>query len=156
PNRPSQLDRRCRCVDPLRPPPICASLKEHSLTLGCRGENTPERAICARLRMTIQSGTDVTTHPALAEAIAALSDSGYWALALDTRWRVVAETAEQAAVMTGGTGINGTFYFGPEGLAWDGTGEMPRESIRQMGGWMLSDLDVDRHALSTLLHPALR
>jgi hypothetical protein len=101
-------------------------------------------------------GGRLPIHPALADVIAAMSASGYWALALDKQWRVVAETAEQAAVTPGGSQINGTFHFGPEGIAWAGAADMTRESVRQMGGWMLLDLGVDRRALSALLHPELR
>jgi class 3 adenylate cyclase len=102
-----------------------------------------------------RSGTALTTHPALGQAISALSRSGYWAIALDTQWRVVAETAEQAAATSAGTAINGAFFYGPDGLAWEGGVEIIRETIRHVGSWMLTDLAVDRSGLGEMLHPLL-
>lgn len=91
--------------------------------------------------------------------MAALGEGGYWALAFDTQWRIVAETAEQAAISSGRV-INDKFHFGPEALDVDsGMGasvEAEREAVRPMGGWILADLEVDREGLRGMLHPGLR
>jgi class 3 adenylate cyclase len=101
----------------------------------------------------------VSIHPELAAAIAALDDRGYWASAYDTKWRVVAETNEQTAVLSERFS-DGLFPWGPEALdlesATDGTLDVYREGLRYMGRWMLSDLGIDREGLREMLHPALR
>lgn len=108
-------------------------------------------------------------HPALAEAIAALNDRGYWANAYDKRWHLVAETSEQAAVLSERTDapeeaaavrlVDGAFQWSPEVLdvesPTDGTLDTYRAGLRHMGGWMLADLAVDRQGLREMLHPAL-
>lgn len=90
--------------------------------------------------------------------MAALGDAGYWATAYDTQWRIVAETAEQAAVSSGL--VSDAFHFGPRAVDLygpsDGGVEQNREAVRRMGGWMLVDLGVDRDGLREMLHPALR
>ena len=97
--------------------------------------------------------------PTLAEAIAAVSEAGHWATAFDNQWRIVAETAEQAAVSSGKL-INDAFHFGPEALdvdsATDAGLDQNRETARRFGGWMLADLAVDREGLREMLHPSLR
>ena len=108
------------------------------------------------MRAIDRAATDLPVHRALADMMAALDELGFWAVAFDTQWRAVAETAEQRAA-TADTMINGSFHFGPEGRALqDGAAEMNRESLRRNGAWILDDLGVDRDGLRELLHPALR
>jgi len=109
--------------------------------------------------------------------MAALGDARYWAMAFDSRWRVVARTAETAsafdfqwrvAALTpeaapGGEVLGGPFHFGPDAFDLRGqhvvtrnTAEENREALRHLGGWVLSDLAIDRDALRDMVHPALR
>jgi class 3 adenylate cyclase len=102
---------------------------------------------------------DVPVHPALAEAIAALSASGFWACAYDCEWRMVAETPEQSAVR-GGSLVGDKFQYGPDALNLDSPTEpgidVYRASLRRMVPWILADLGVDRERLREIVHPALR
>ena len=120
---------------------------------------TPESGQSVRMRATDETGPQLRIDPALAEVIAALSEGGHWAHAYDNKWRIVAESAEQAAVSSGNI-INDKFCFGPEAIdvasPTDGTLEFHREVLRRMGGWVLADLNVDRDGLREMLHPALR
>jgi len=106
------------------------------------------------------SGQGLPVNPALTDVIASLSDAGYWALALDTRWRVVAQTAELVAAA--GEYVSNSFRFGLEdfertvqGATGSGEPENTRLLVRHVGGWMLTDLAVDRQTLREMLHPAL-
>jgi class 3 adenylate cyclase len=103
--------------------------------------------------------------PTLAEAIAALSEAGYWAHAYDTRWRIVAETAEvgtgtSGPFVTTGRFVSDEFHFGPtmhlEGANWHGYVEVQAALLRHVGSWVLADLGVDLDGLREMLHPALR
>jgi class 3 adenylate cyclase len=94
--------------------------------------------------------------PTLANAIAALSDGGHWAVAFDDQWRAVAQTVEAAAASEIPLGV---FHFGAESFDLRGGSAIPEEHrlmVRHLGGWMLADLGVSRDALREMLHPDLR
>jgi class 3 adenylate cyclase len=108
------------------------------------------------------SGQGSAVNPALTDVIASLNEAEYWALALDTRWRVVAQTAELGAA-AGADYVSHSFRFGPEdfertlqGATGSGEPENTRLLVRHLGDWMLTDLAVDRQTLREMLHPALR
>jgi class 3 adenylate cyclase len=130
-----------------------------------------------RVRATDGLGPRSAVDPTLADAIAALNDGGYWATAFDNRWRIVAQTAEterafdnqwRVAALTGEAApgheaVGGPFHFGPDAFDLHGrhmvttnTPEENREALRHLGGWILSDLAIDRSELRDLVHPALR
>jgi class 3 adenylate cyclase len=55
--------------------------------------------------------------------------------------------------------VSDEFHFGPTldlETATDGGLELHRTTLRHVGGWMLTDLEVDRNGLRAMLHPALR
>jgi class 3 adenylate cyclase len=117
--------------------------------------------ILCDVRAIEDSDQESPVNPALTDVMASLSDAGYWAIALDTRWRAVAQTAEMAAA-TGADYVSNSFRFGPEdfermlqGATGSGEPENTRELVRHLGGWMLTDLAVDRQTLREMLHPAL-
>jgi class 3 adenylate cyclase len=100
-------------------------------------------------------------HPVLADAIAALSGGGYWAIVFDARWSLVAHTG--IGTTPGGEHFGGGFHFGPDASALHGdnastanTPDEKREALRHLGGWILSDLAVGRDELREMVHPALR
>ena len=97
-------------------------------------------------------------HPLLAEAIASFDDVGLWAVVYDHKWRLVAQTTELAAV-AGDSYVGDVFRFGPAAVLESPTGatlEQVRVIVRQVGTWMLEDLEVDEEGLPVMLHPALR
>jgi class 3 adenylate cyclase len=108
------------------------------------------------------AGTRVAINPALADALAALSDSGSWAIALDDQWRLVGASDEEAALVPGLQLVMNTFFYGPEarevffGGAVGNTIDQSSTEIRQLGAWMLDDFGIGRDALGDMLHPALR
>ena len=114
-----------------------------------------------RVWATDDTGRELPIDSTLAEALVAWSEGGFWANAYDDQWRLVAQTAEQAAVTTGRL-VNDKFQFGPDSLeddlesATDGSAELIRAVVRHLGVWMLADLGVDRDGLREMLHPALR
>jgi class 3 adenylate cyclase len=100
----------------------------------------------------------VLVHPALAEAIVAVSESGFWGCAYDLQWRMVAETAEQSATNSG-TRLSGSFVYGPDLDVESPTGgslELHRAALRHTGEWVMADLGVDRAELREIVHPILR
>jgi class 3 adenylate cyclase len=101
--------------------------------------------------------------PTLADAIAAVSDGDYWAIALDDRWRLVAMTDEHTKVLGATQLVLGAFHFGPEavdrvlsGSAGVNSVEENRDTFRRLGGWVLADLSGDRDALRAMVHPILQ
>jgi len=78
----------------------------------------------------------------------------------DDRWRIVAVPNE---VTPGRGALAGPFHFGPEAFdphqkntVTGNTPEENRDALRNLGGWILSDLGVDRDALREMVHPSLR
>jgi class 3 adenylate cyclase len=98
----------------------------------------------------------------LAEVIAALNRSGFWAKAFDTEWRTVALTDELAAVH-GDDVIFGVFMFGPDqqdrflqGRSGGNSLEENQNQLRRVGEWILADMHIGRDELRAMLHPDLR
>jgi hypothetical protein len=98
--------------------------------------------------------------PTLALAITALVDGGHWVTAFDNQWRIVAIPHEATR---GREVLDGSFHFGPEAFdhhqkntVTGNTPEENRDALRHLGGWILSDLAIDRDALRERVHPALR
>src|SRR6516164_816954 len=103
------------------------------------------------------NGQRLAIDPTLADAIAALTDGGHWATAFDDRWRIVAIPYE---VTPGREVLERPFHFGPEAFdlhhentVTGNTPEENRDALRHLGGWILSDLAIDREALREMVHP---
>lgn len=111
---------------------------------------------------TDETRRDGGVDPALAEVIKALSDGGFWGKAVDREWRTVALTDELAAVHAPDV-VFGAFMFGPQqidqllrGSSGGNSLEENREALRQVGAWVLSDLQIERDELRERIHPALQ
>jgi class 3 adenylate cyclase len=111
---------------------------------------------------TTEGGSDSVVDLTLVEVIAAWSRGGFWAKALDSQWRTVALTDELAAVH-GDDVVFGVFHFGSEqqdryvhGRSGGNSLEENRETLRQVGGWILEDMQVGRDELREMVHPDLR
>jgi class 3 adenylate cyclase len=100
-------------------------------------------------------------HPTLLQVIAAWSEGGYWGFAVDDRWRVVAVTAELAAVASDQFAM-GEFLYGSaqtsaelRGRAGHNSIEEKRASFVRHGGWLLTDIPGGRDALRETVDPAV-
>ena len=104
--------------------------------------------------------------PALAEAAAALRDTGHWGFVLDDRWRLVYMTDELR--LSFGAHLDlvavplGEHFFSPRSLAvareWPfgpNTGELFRLMVRDFGGWLLADTPDGREGLRAAIDPSL-
>src|SRR5262249_56514428 len=117
------------------------------------GATTSSLGNLCGVRASDDSGQGLPVNAALTDVIASLSDAGYWALALDTRWRVVAQTAELVAA-AGADYVSNSFRFGPEdfertvqGATGRGEPENTRLLVRHVGGWRPPALPPDPQTL---------
>jgi class 3 adenylate cyclase len=100
--------------------------------------------------------------PSFVQALGAFSDGGYWATAVDRRWRVVFLSEESQRIGGGGFLLGEFFYSRAQTearLAQRGgfnTIESVRDSFRTLGRLLLADFDGDRDELRNLVHPELR
>ena len=124
----------------------------------CDGDNAPERAICARVKVAPGMSVD----PTLLQVIAAWSEGRYWAFALDRHWRLVVVTHELASIADDQF-ITGEFFYGSaqtsaelQGRSGHNSIEEKRSSFVRHGGWLLSDIPGGRDALRDMVDPALR
>ncbi|HVN51437.1 MAG TPA: hypothetical protein VMT43_08390, partial [Acidimicrobiales bacterium] len=99
--------------------------------------------------------------PTLLQVIAAWSDGGYWATAVDDRWRLVVVTAELAAVADGQFAM-GEFFYGPAQTAAELQGRSGHNSVEEKradflrhGGWLLADILGGREAIRETVDAAL-
>ena len=141
---------------------ISTRLHDHALRSGSRRacQRRTRHYACVATTDEIRPGAGVD--PALAEVIEALSSGGFWGKALDSEWRTVALTDELAAVHAPDV-VFGAFMFGPEqidqllrGSSGGNSLEENRQSLRQVGAWVLADLQIERDELRERVHPALR
>src|SRR5262245_14006859 len=102
----------------------------------------------------------VPDDPTLREVVGAWSDAGYFAMAVDERWRIVSLSAELAEAI-GDERIFGAFLYGPEqvdiqlrGRAGVNAAEELRQNFVGVGHWLL--VDIGRDALRDLVHPIFR
>jgi hypothetical protein len=104
----------------------------------------------------------MSVDPTLLQVIAAWSEGGYWATAVDARWRLVAVTAELAAVADDQFAM-GEFFYGPEQTAAELKGRSGHNSLEEKradflrhGAWLLADIPGGRDALRDTVDPAVR
>lgn len=95
----------------------------------------------------------------LAQVTAAYRASGARCIVLDDRWRLVYLSDETDAVIQNPSSPT-AFYFGPGYISRaleEGSYTINdyREDLARFGGWILSDLGIDRAALRTLVHADL-
>jgi class 3 adenylate cyclase len=100
--------------------------------------------------------------PTLAQVVAAWSDAGFLAYAVDDHWRITALTDDMASVSRD-EHIVGEFMFGPVQIATQlkgrsGANAAPdlRANFSRMVPWLLVDLPGGRDALREMVHPILR
>jgi class 3 adenylate cyclase len=100
--------------------------------------------------------------PALARVVAAWSNAGHWATAVDDRWRS-AFFSEELRAFLGNDLPLGEFAFGSvyveaqlSGRAGLNSVEEIQAHLRHLGGWVLMDLPGGRDALREKVDPRLR
>ncbi|MFN8174857.1 MAG: adenylate/guanylate cyclase domain-containing protein [Solirubrobacteraceae bacterium] len=104
--------------------------------------------------------------PALAEAAAALRDTGHWGMVLDDRWRLAYMTDELRLSFGAHLGLVpialGEHFFGTRSMEvareWPfgpNTGELVRLMVRDFGGWLLADTPGGREAVRAAVDPSL-
>ncbi len=117
--------------------------------------------------MESQESFPLPEDPVLAEAAAALRDTGQWGWVIDDRWRLVYATDELRLTFGGNVELApfaiGSHLFGPEqvalSLSWrngSNTIEFNRMMLAGLGGLVLADTPGGRDALRELVHPELR
>jgi class 3 adenylate cyclase len=104
----------------------------------------------------------MSVDPTLLRVIAAWNEAGYWASAVDDRWRLVVVTAELAAGSDSSFAM-GEFYHGSAQTAADLQGRTghnaivdKRTAFVRHGGWLLTDIPGRRDALRETVDPAMR
>jgi class 3 adenylate cyclase len=104
---------------------------------------------------------EVSVDPTLLQVMAAWSDAGYWANAVDDKWRNVILSAELAAVADNQFAM-GELFFGPvqiavglQGNAGHNSVEEKRAEFVRYGGWLLADIPAGRDALRGIVDPRL-
>jgi class 3 adenylate cyclase len=112
------------------------------------------------VRVKVAEGMSVD--PTLLQVIAAWDEGGYWATAVDDRWRLVVITAERAAAADD-QHVMGEFFYGSAQTAADLKGRSGHNSIEDKrtdfvrhGGWLLTDIPGGRDALREMVDPAMR
>ena len=112
--------------------------------------------------MCVKVAAGVSVDPTLLQVIEAWSEGGYWAMAVDDRWRLVVVTSELAAVADSQFAM-GEFFYGAvqtaaelQGRAGHNSIEEIRTSFVRHGGWLLTDISGGRDALRETVDPAVR
>ena len=112
--------------------------------------------------MCVKVAAGISVDPTLLQVIEAWSEGGYWAMAVDDRWRLVVVTSELAAVADSQFAM-GEFFYGSAQTAAELQGRSGHNSIEEKradfvrhGGWLLIDVPGGREALLGKVDPALR